>query len=353
MVKVLIVDDSAVARGILQKGLSTIPGIEVVGTAGDAYSARDKIVSLAPDVMTLDIQMPRMNGIDFLKKLMPQYPLPVVIVSSLAESNAILTLAALEAGAVDYVLKPSSTYGVSTQEMIEELGKKVKMAGKVDVSGWKKSTRTVRRRPALSRVQSSAFSTVPSSKIIIAIGASTGGTEALRQIITELPPSIPGVIVVQHMPPVFTKLFADSLNGKTRVRVKEARERDRILPGQVLIAPGGVHLELEKTAGVCRVSLKDYEKVSGHKPSIDVLFNSVAHNCCPKAVGVELTGMGHDGAAGLLAMRQKGARTFAQDEKTSVVFGMPRIAYENGGAEKCVPLENIAGTLVKIVEEMV
>ena len=347
MVRVLIVDDSAVARTILSNGLSSVSGIEVVGTAGDAYEARDKIVELKPDVMTLDIQMPRLNGIDFLKKLMPQYPIPVIVVSSLAQSNADLTLQALEAGAVDYVLKPSARYNLKPGDMIEELGVKVKMAANVDVSGWKKEKVPVRRRKRTSMVNNPV-----NARIVIAVGASTGGTKALRSIITNLPPWIPGIVVVQHMPPVFTRMFADSLNTKSEVTVKEAEEGDRIIPGQVLIAPGDFHLEVTGKEGDCRVTLKTSAKVNGHRPAVDVLFNSVAKNCCPRAVGIVLTGMGRDGASGLYRMRYRGARTLAQDKESSVVFGMPREAYENGGAEKLVSLDDIVTNLIIMLEEM-
>ncbi len=346
MIRVLIVDDSAVAREILKKGLSSIPGIEVVGTAIDAYSARDKIVALTPDVMTLDIEMPRLNGIDFLKKLMPQYPFPVIIVSSFARAQADLTLQALEAGAVDYVLKPSARYNYKPEEMIKELGEKIKMAAGVDVSKWRHSS------PSVKRSNTSKISKHLYSGAVIAIGASTGGTEALRKIIMNLPGEIPGVVVVQHMPPVFTKMFADNLNGKALVEVREAVDGDRIQSGKVLIAPGGIHLEIEGREGDYRVVLRDSPKVSGHKPSIDVLFNSVAKFCGSHSVGIELTGMGRDGASGLLEMRKRGARTFAQDEASSVVFGMPKEAYAIGAAEKLVSIEQTVPALIKMLEDM-
>ncbi len=346
MIRVLIVDDSAVAREILKRGLSHCKGIEVVGTASDAYSARDKIVTLKPDVITLDVEMPRMNGIEFLKKLMPQYPLPVIIVSSLARTNAQLTLEALEAGAVDYILKPSSLYNLKPEEMISELEEKIRIAVDVDLSSWKrrKYRNSVRKRRVLRKREE--------DDVVIAIGASTGGTEALRRIITELPGDIPGVVVVQHMPPVFTRMFADNLNGKAAVTVKEAEDGDLILKGQVLIAPGGIHTEVVGTVGNCQIILKDYDKVSGHKPSVDVLFGSVAEHCCPGAIGIQLTGMGRDGVRGLLQMRENGARTLAQDEATSVVFGMPKEAFFSGAAEKLVPLGNIVDEICGLLEAM-
>lgn len=347
MIKVLIVDDSAVAREILKKGLSAIPGISVVGTAKDAYTARDKIVKLEPDVMTLDIEMPKMNGIDFLAKLMPQYPLPVIIVSSMAESNAAATLRALEVGAVDYVLKPSAHFNFKLADMIVELGEKIKAAAKIDVSGLK--NKRIKKTP--KRVYSNTIK--PDKNIIIVIGASTGGTDALRKVIMALPASIPGVVVVQHMPPVFTKLFADNLNEHATVTVKEAQDRDPVLPGQVLIAPGGIHTVLSGKPGTYKILLRNSDKVNGHKPSVDVLFHSAAVHCCPGAVGVVLTGMGHDGAKGLLEMRQAGARTFAQDEASSVVFGMPKEAFINGGAEKLVPLDRIVDVIMEMLVEII
>lgn len=347
MVKVLIVDDSAVARDILKKGLSVIPDIAVVGTAEGAYVARDKIVELEPDVMTLDIEMPKMNGIDFLTKLMPQYPLPVIIVSSMAESNAAATLRAMEAGAVDYVLKPSVHFNFKLADMIVELGEKIKIAAKIDVSEWKNK----RIEKTSNKVYSNTIKL--NKNIVIVIGASTGGTDALRKVITALPASIPGIVVVQHMPPVFTKLFADKLNEIARVTVKEAQDGDPVLPGQVLIAPGGIHTVLSGKPGTYKVLLRNSDKVNGHKPSVDVLFHSAAVHCCPNALGVVLTGMGHDGAKGLLEMRQAGARTFAQDEASSVVFGMPKEAFINGGAEKLIPLDRSVDVIMKMLVEIV
>ena len=344
-IKVLIVDDSALARDLLNNGLSADPHIEVVGTASDAYIARDKIVFLKPDVLTLDIEMPRMDGLDFLKRLMPQYPLPVIIVSALAEPGARTTLEAMEYGAVDFVLKPSSKIGTKLSEMIEELKAKVIMASEVNVSQWKKSLPAEKRK---------AFTSVLSDTTdkVIAIGASTGGTTALRKMIIEFPPDMPGTVVVQHMPPIFTRLFADKLNEISGVEVKEAETGDRVVTGRVLIAPGDRHIEVFRSGGNYLVRCKKGEKVNGHCPSVEVLFNSVAKNTGSNAIGVMLTGMGRDGADAMLNMRNAGARTLAQDEASSVVFGMPKEAYACGGAERLVPLEKMNRALLGTLKEM-
>jgi two-component system chemotaxis response regulator CheB len=344
-IKVLIVDDSAIVREILKRGLSSDPMIEVVGTAPDVYVARDKIVLRKPDVLTLDIEMPRMDGIDFLKRLMPQYPLPVVVVSAMAAPGAKATLDALEHGAVDFVLKPSTKIGTQLSEMMGDLREKIKMASGVDVSKWKKQQPKIRRR-SVSRVL------VGTTNKVIAIGASTGGTTALRQIINEFPTDIPGTVVVQHMPPVFTRLFADRLNQIARVEVKEAETGDRVLTGRVLIAPGEKHMEVHRSGGNYIVKCHEGEKVNGHCPSVEVLFDSVTRNVGSNAVGVLLTGMGKDGAEAMLGMRQAGARTYAQDEVSSVVFGMPKAAYECGGAEKLVNLDDINNSIIKALKEM-
>ncbi len=344
-IKVLIIDDSALVREILKRGLSSDSMIEVVGTAPDVYVARDKIVLRKPDVLTLDIEMPRMDGIDFLKRLMPQYPLPVVVVSAMAAPGAKATLDALENGAVDFVLKPSTRIGTQLSEMMGDLLEKIKMASGVDVSKWKQQRPKTRRRSVPGVLAGTTDK-------VIAIGASTGGTTALRRIIDDFPTDIPGTVVVQHMPPVFTRLFADRLNETARVEVKEAETGDRVLTGRVLRAPGEKHLEVFRSGGNYIVKCTEGEKANGHCPSVEVLFNSVTHNVGSNAVGVMLTGMGRDGAEAMLGMRQAGARTYAQDEASSVVFGMPKAAYECGGAERLVSLDNINFTIIKALKEM-
>ncbi len=344
-IKILIVDDSALVREILKKGLSSDPQIEVVGTAPDVYVARDKIVLRKPDVLTLDIEMPRMDGIDFLKRLMPQYPLPVVVVSAMAAPGARATLEALENGAVDFVLKPSVRIGSQLAEMMEELKAKIRMASEVNVSKWKRQSPGARRE-SLPKIL------VGTTDKVIAIGASTGGTVALTKMIMGFPRKMPGTIVVQHMPPVFTRLFADRLNDTAKVEVKEANTGDRVLTGRVLIAPGDYHVEVFRSGGEYRVKCRDGEKVNGHRPSVGVLFDSIAKHVGSNAMGVILTGMGRDGAEAMLGMKQAGARTFAQDKESSVVFGMPREAYECGGAERLVNIDEMTSVLIETLEGM-
>lgn len=346
-IKVLIVDDSALVRSILSKGLAKDPEFEVIGTAADVFIARDIIVNKNPDVITLDVEMPRMDGVEFLRKLMPQYPVPVVMVSAMTGPKAAITIEAMENGAIDYVLKPSSSFGNKLYDMIDELIVKLKVAAKTDVSGWKNKKyipNTVKTKQKILH---------GGTDKIIAIGASTGGTVALRKIVEQFPPNMPGTIIVQHMPGGFTKMFAEKLNQVSKVSIKEAVSGDRILRGTVLVAPGGnTHLKVVRTGGQYRVKCFEGEKVNGHKPSVGVLFDSVAKEVGPNAVGVILTGMGKDGALELKNMKNAGARTIAQDEKTSIVFGMPMEAWKCGAAEELVPLENVTDRLISILEGM-
>ncbi len=346
-VRVLIVDDSALVRNILSQGLAMDPGIEVVGTASDPYIARDKIVELQPDVLTLDVEMPRMDGVAFLRKLMPQYPIPVVMVSSLTQRGKQITMEALDAGAVDFVAKPTSNVSAGLNAMLLELRSKVKIASTANVSHWK-GKRPVAPVFATS-ISSSALA--ESTDKVIAIGASTGGTEAIRRVIENFPASTPGTVIVQHMPSGFTKMFADRLNQLCQMQVKEAEHGDRVRTGLVLIAPGGRQLEVVRSGGFYEVRLGNSDKVSGHCPSVDVMMHSVAKHVGANAIGAMLTGMGQDGADGMLAMRQAGAHCIAQDEASSVVFGMPKVAFEKGGAERLVPLDKIATSLLNLLTE--
>ncbi|MBU0484936.1 MAG: chemotaxis response regulator protein-glutamate methylesterase [Proteobacteria bacterium] len=345
-IKVLIVDDSSLVRNILSQGLSSDPGIEVVGTAPDPYAARDMIVLKKPDVLTLDVEMPKMDGVQFLRMLMPQYPLPVVMVSALTQKGKQITLDALDAGAVDFVSKPATDLARGLNAMIMELLTKIKIASTANVSHWKN------KRPSLipaNLIKSAALA--ESTDKVIAIGASTGGTEAIKQVITRFPATTPGVVIVQHMPSGFTKMFADRLNEICAMQVKEAETGDRVMAGRILIAPGEKHMTVKRSGGVYQVICQVGERVSGHCPSVDVLMNSVAKHVGANAVGIILTGMGADGADGLKAMRKAQGRTMAQDEKSSVVYGMPKEAFERGGAEKIVPLDKIAQETVNILTQ--
>ncbi len=342
-IKVLVVDDSALAREFLTKGLSRDPEIEVVGAAPDVYAARDLIVYKKPHVLTLDVEMPKMDGVDFLRKLMPQYPLPVVMVSALTAPGAHITLEALELGAVDFVLKPSSSFGNRLDEMFSELIHKVKVAAFVDVSRFKNN-------PVHTRVKQRTHLSGGTDKLI-AIGASTGGTVALRQIIEEFPPNIPGTLIVQHMPPKFTAMFAERLNDLAKVEVAEAKDGDRVITGQVLIAPGGKHMRLKRSGGIYTVSCKEGPNINSHCPSVDALFESVACEAGNNAIGVILTGMGKDGARGLKEMRDNGADTIIQDQASSVVFGMPKEAYELGAADSLTPLSGISSAIFNRLQE--
>ncbi len=340
--RVLVVDDSALMRQVLTRILSTDPAIEVVGTAPDPYVARDKIKALAPDVLTLDVEMPRMDGLAFLERLMRARPMPVVMVSSLTEAGCDVTLRALELGAVDFVTKPRVDVRERIHEVAAEVVEKVKAA-----AGARILHRRAPAAPPAARPAAGVFAT---TDVTIAVGASTGGTEAVREFLAGLPADAPGVVVVQHMPERFTRAFAERLDRLCTVRVKEAEDGDRVLAGHVLVAPGGRHLEVVRDGALVRARVSDGPPVNRHRPSVDVLFHS-ATVLGPNAIGVIMTGMGNDGARGLLAMRQAGARTLAQDAATCVVFGMPREAIGLGAVEQVVPLERMAEAVLALLRE--
>ncbi|NDY43174.1 chemotaxis response regulator protein-glutamate methylesterase [Dissulfurirhabdus thermomarina] len=340
-IRVLIVDDSAVVRKVFREELSKEPDIEVVGTAPDPYVARNKIVELRPDVVTLDIEMPRMDGITFLGKLMAHWPLPVIIVSSLTPSGSRLALEALGKGAVEVMAKPDGSFSVG--DMSRQLAEKIRAAHLVDVA----------RRPRSGPVGGTASAPSPlthTSRKVIAMGASTGGTEALTSILSRLPPDVPGILVVQHMPPGFTASFAERLDELSPMEVREARDGEALLPGMARIAPGNRHLVLIRSGDRYLTTVKDGPLVNHQRPSVDVLFKSVARAAGPNAVGVILTGMGGDGAKGLLEMRRAGAATLAQDEASSVIYGMPREALKAGGVERVVPLEEMPRVILAALE---
>jgi two-component system chemotaxis response regulator CheB len=344
-VRVLVVDDSALARKILVSGLSKDPHIEVIGTARDPYVARDILLEKRPDVITLDVEMPRMDGVTFLKKYMPVIPTPTVMVSALTERGKRITIEALEAGAVDVVVKPKVGVVDEFPTMMEELRERVKAAATVDVSRYARPQ--LKAREPIARVEASSALHETTDQVI-ALGASAGGVAALVRIIPAFPPATPGIVIVQHMPAGFTTSFAERLNNLSPMQVREAQSGDRVRPGLVLVAPGGErHMEVRRSGGEYRVVLKGAEKVAGHRPSINVLFHSVARHVGRNAAAAILTGMGDDGVEGLLTIRQAGGRTLAQDEQTSVVFGMPRAAWEKGAAEVRVPLDEIPVRLLK------
>ena len=334
--KVLIVDDSALMRKLLAEILSRDPELEVIGAAADPFVAREKILRLQPDVITLDVEMPRMDGITFLEKLMRAHPMPVVMVSSLTERGCEATLRALELGATDFVTKPKLDIQAGTLDLAEELIEKVKAAAAVRL-------RPV-RRPAVANPapapRASALQFKTTHKVL-AIGASTGGTEAIREVLAAMPPDAPGIVMVQHMPERFTTSFAERLDHLSRIRVKEAADGDRILPGHALLAPGNFHMEVVRSGAEWRVRVFAADPVNRHRPSVDVLFHSCARELGRNVVGVILTGMGADGARGLAAMKSAGAHTIAQDEASCVVFGMPKEAIAAGGATEVLPLDRI------------
>lgn len=345
-IQVIVVDDMAMVREILSQGLSMDPMIDVVATAADPFIARDLIIQHHPDVMTLDVEMPKMDGVEFLRRLMPQHPMPVVMVSSLTERGKQITFDALQAGAVDFVAKPKADVARGLNAMLVELRTKIKIASTANVSHWKK----VRTDASIAsaRVPRSTRSLSESTDKVIAIGASTGGTEAIKDVVTRFPANTPGVVIVQHMPAGFTRLFSERLNTLCAMDVKEAENDDRVMPGRILIAPGGYHMTLMRSGGIYRVRVHLGDTVNGHCPSVEVLLRSVAQAAGANAVGVILTGMGGDGADGLKEMRDAGARTFGQDEASCVVYGMPKVAWEKGAVEKQFPIAQIADAVLDV-----
>ena len=348
MIRVLIVDDSALVRKILSEQLSKHADIEVVGTAIDPYVAREKIVRLRPDVITLDVEMPRMDGLSFLAKLMRHFPLPVVVVSSLTPRDSDNAVRALSLGAVDVIAKPGSA--LSTQGITDELARAVRTAARARV-------RTVAPAPAPVPAMSAAVAGAPdlappavlldTTHKVLAIGASTGGTQAIEQVLRALPANAPGTVIVQHMPEHFTAAFAKRLNGLCAMEVREARDGDAVVPGVALVAPGGKHMVLQLSGARYFARIKDGPPVHHQRPAVDVLFQSVARHAGRNAIGVILTGMGADGAKGMLAMREAGAHTVAQDEETCVVFGMPREAIKLGAAAEIVGLPQVAPSVLR------
>ena len=338
--KVLIVDDSALMRQLLTQIINSDPELEVIGTAGDPYMAREKIKALNPDVLTLDIEMPRMDGLTFLEKLMRGHPMPVIMISSLTDKGADTTLRALSLGAIDYVSKPKVDVSNGTVEQADEIISKVKAAARAKVRRPSITTQA----PIASTAKTYHFS---ATHKVVAIGASTGGTEALKEPLSPLPADFPGIVIVQHMPEAFTHQFAERLDSLCKIRVKQAQDGDHILPGHALLAPGGHHMTVVRRGMEYAVHVYRGERVNRHIPSVDVLFSSCARNMGKNALGVLLTGMGADGAKGMLEMKQAAAFNIAQDESTCVVFGMPREAILLNAVDQVLPLGQIPNALLQ------
>jgi two-component system chemotaxis response regulator CheB len=345
-IRVLIVDDSAVVRRTLTDVLSSDPEIEVIATAGDPYVATDRIREQTPDVITLDIEMPRMDGLTFLQKIMSQHPIPVVICSSLAEEGAQSTIKALEYGAVDIITKPR----LGSKQFLEEsritLCQAVKAAAGAQLRALRPSHAVQPKLTADAILSPATHAMAETTEKVVAIGASTGGTEALKTLLEALPANAPGIVIVQHMPEMFTRAFANRLDGLCEITVKEAETNDTVLRGRALIAPGNHHLLLKRSGARYYVEIKEGPLVCRHRPSVDVLFRSAARYAGQNAVGVILTGMGDDGACGMMEMKQAGAVTIAQDEASCVVFGMPKEAIKRGAVDKVLPLSAVAGAIL-------
>lgn len=329
-IRVLVIDDSMVFREVISKGLDSDPNIEVVSKAVDPYDARDKILKYRPDVITCDIEMPKMDGIEFIKRLLPQYPIPVIVISTI--SNRVFD--AMEAGAVDFVTKPSMQAPDSVEKFLYNIIEKIKSASKACVSQTDVPLKVEKaKKYALHDM--------------IGIGASTGGTEAIFNVLKQLPNSLPGIVIVQHIPPIFSRMFAERLNKQTHFEVKEAEDGDIIRQGCVFLAPGDKHIEIVKRGANYGIKVFAGDKVNGHCPSVDVLFNSMSEVVHKRALGVILTGMGYDGAKGLAKMKRKGAITLGQDAASCVVYGMPKAAYELGAVMKQVPLDQMGHYIMR------
>ncbi|WP_342743881.1 chemotaxis response regulator protein-glutamate methylesterase [Desulfamplus magnetovallimortis] len=342
-IRVLVVDDSAIVRKVFSQELSKEKDIEVVGTAPDPYVAREKIIELKPDVITLDIEMPRMDGITFLKKLMQHYPLPVIIVSSLTSKGSSLALEALSTGALEVISKPNAAYSVG--DMSIQLADKIRAVYGVHVDARK----PVKVNEATNQIAVNSRALAQTTNKIIAIGASTGGTEAIRKVVTRFPVTSPGVVIVQHMPAQFTTSFAERLNGLCQMEVKEAQDGDSVTNGRILIAPGNYHMVLRRSGARYYVQVKNGPMVHHQRPAVDVLFKSVARYAGRNALGIILTGMGSDGAAGMLSMKNEGAINIAQNEKSCVVYGMPKEAVKMGGVDHIEHIDNIAEVAIRCI----
>ena len=340
-IKVLVVDDSALIRSLLAEIIKQAPDLELVGAAPDAYVAKEMVMKLKPDVITLDIEMPKVDGLTFLDKLMKARPTPVIMISTLTQKGADATLRSLELGAIDFIAKPKLDVAKGIGEYQDEIVAKIRVAAKTRPRQRPRSSAEIKAIP----VQYSGTET------IVGIGASTGGTEAIRQVLEQLSPAFPATVITQHMPPNFTKSFAQRLNALCKINVHEAKDGERILPGNAYIAPGDKHMRIIRSGADYRVKLDDGPLVSGHKPSVDVMFASLAETVGKNTIATILTGMGKDGAAGMLALRDAGAITMAQDEASCVVYGMPRAAVEIGATKHIIPLDKMSKALSQAVEQ--
>lgn len=345
--RVIVVDDSALVRGLLSEIINRQPDMQCIGAAADPLIAREMIRSLNPDVITLDVEMPRMDGIDFLSRLMRLRPMPVVMVSTLTERGAEVTMKALELGAVDFVAKPKIGVADGLRKLGEEITDKIRIAARAQIRRLAPAaTAAPGAAPAKPAAVSPSIGRLSTEKIVF-IGASTGGTEATREVLCALPPDFPAVMITQHMPPGFTKSYAARLNGLARIRVAEATDGERVLPGHAYIAPGGLHLSVERSGANYIARVRDGEPVNRHKPSVEVLFESAARVVGPNALGVMLTGMGGDGARAMKAMKDAGSWNVCQDEASCVVFGMPREAIAHGAAHEVMALGRIGPALIE------
>ncbi len=345
-IKVLIIDDSALMRALLTEIIGGAPDLEVVGSAPDPIAAREMIKSLNPDVLTLDVEMPKMDGLEFLSRLMKLRPMPVVMISSLTARGSEVTLQALELGAVDFIAKPRAESVSQLQGYTEEIRDKIRAAKGAHLRRPQAPPPAAAAPPVRTEAVAPAISSRALTERLIAIGASTGGTEAIKEVLVRLPAEVPGIVIVQHMPETFTPSFAKRLDSLGALRVVEARGGERIQPGHAYLAPGHSHLRVKKSGGGWVTELDSGEPVNRHRPAVDVLFNSVAKEAGKNAIGVILTGMGKDGAQGLLTMRQAGAATIGQDQESCVVYGMPREAAQVGAVEEVASLNNVAARIL-------